>query len=266
MQQMGISNLFPVGAIEYIWKHISNTHHATIRAYGRSECVLLEYDKWMLDTILFLRASGIGCSKSIGQHKTFKPTTLATVGLAQKLLNIYVKYLFCWGLTGRFIVLPIPGSFTPSGPSNSSPLYSLLHSTCAPHSPIDRILIKELKQLPLGRHMIKIGLLHAYDQKLHETAGGYWPWSKLDCLRTYYGFQLIFRRLAINTWPPDCDRNCFGHGSGSIPLIETCAKNFNEWFPDEKHGEGPDWIQAALDIPEDVIANTVDQIAGFNEH
>jgi hypothetical protein len=262
MQQMGIRNLFNAPAEAHLWAHIHDTYGHSIRAYARSQCILLEFDKWILDAILFLRLHGIGWPAAIGQNLAKKPTALATVGLAQKLLNIYVKYLFCWGWAGRFLVSPIPGAFTPAGPSNSSPLYSLLHSTCAPHAPIDRILIKRLQQLSLGKHMIKIGLLHPHDQKLHEAAGGFWPWSKLDCLRTYYGFQLILRRLAMHTWPPGCACNCFGPAHGPIPMTKRCGDEFDIWFPNQVENGGPDWIRSALEIPEEVFADTIDQIAG----
>lgn len=58
-------------------------------------CALLEYDRWLLENIFDLRRVGLAHAEmavaGVPNGKTSKPPELATVGLSQKLLNIFIK-------------------------------------------------------------------------------------------------------------------------------------------------------------------------------
>ena len=88
----------------------------------------------------------------------------------------------------------------------------------------------------------------------HPPASGWRPWSKLDCLGTYYGFQLVLRRIAMSTWPKEC--GCFGLSDA----IQKCGDMFQEEFTKGQECQGTDWIEIAKNIPDEIIDNTIEEL------
>lgn len=227
-------------------------------------CALIPYDEWGLETILNLRIQGLAHASL--QHPWNpvvhpRPPELATIGLAQKLINIYLKYELCWQVAGRlenngFVV------YAPRRVPN------LTHYLCALHAPIDAILLVELLKTQFGKHLSQEGLLNPRGnspQIIQSADGLARAWSKLDCLRTYYGLQLMLRRIAMNTWTAGCA--CGGGPKGdpdvaAKALTVACAKWFEKKYG-EKHrcGQGQtDWVKAACELPEQVIQETIKEL------
>ena len=227
------------------------------KRYG--SCALIPYDEWVLETILNLRTQGLEHARL--QHPwnpvmEKRPPELATIGLAQKLINIYLKYELCWQVVGQcenngFVAYA------------RHRLPNLAHYLCALHSPIDAILLVELLKTQFGKHLRQEGLLNSSAPQIIQSADGLArAWSKLDCLRSYYGLQLMLRRIAISTWPPGCA--CGGGLKGdpdaaAKALTVECAEWFEKKYG-EKHrcGQGQtDWVKAACELPEQVIQETI---------
>ncbi|MEN9677406.1 MAG: hypothetical protein RIS76_3302 [Verrucomicrobiota bacterium] len=217
-----------------------------------AECGLLDYDDWILETITQLRLDGLA-NASLGgpwtpPGKNDKPPELATVGLGQKLINIYVKYELCWQRVGKWNRPIIVRYAAPV-------LANLSQFLCALHAPVDTILVEKLLALPVGQHLKKEGLLkpRGGSPLIQQSSDGtFRPWSKLDCLRTYYGLQLVLRRIAMATWPKGC-----ACSASPDQAIKDCA----DWFNCNYAGPelaAKDWIQAACDLPKDVIDATVE--------
>ena len=223
---------------------------------SRNSCAILDYDYWVLKTINELNLKGKEATFAILPSKTNTPTTLASIGHAQKVLNIYVKYHFCWQRVGKSngIKLVPPHCF-PINPNGFM---------CALHAPIDAIMLSEFIKLPLGADLKSKKLVNQSNPTKKQSNptpyikqsldGQLRPWSKLHCLRTYYGFQLIFRRVAMRTWQNGC--GC----SDAQNLTNRCAEMFEKEFPKEIECQGPDWIQAACDLPDEVIDATLKQL------
>ena len=222
---------------------------------SRSGCSLLTYDRWILGQIEGLRSHGLNQANLQEWHPVggAMPPELGSIGLAQKLINIYIKYYFCWQIAGQFI----DGHF--EHVENYDAPFQLRKFLCALHAPIDRIVIEKVLCLPLGKYLSREAVLRS--GKIRQSSDGSWrPWSKLDCLRTYYGFQLAFRKIAMSTWPVSCA--CSGSAENAI---EECAKLFNEEFAAGPAGTGPDWIKVALEIPAPVIEETIDALSKTQE-
>lgn len=215
----------------------------------RMDCALFSYDRWILGNIVSLRRKGLAQPGSFGTAGPGLPTTLASIGKAQKLVNIYIKYILCWQIAGQwqqslnsFHVFKPP--FVPN------------NFLCALHAPIDRILINHLLKLPVGRYLQRAGVLRAGE--IQQSSDGDWkPWSKLDCLRTYYGLQLVFRRIAMASWPDEC--SC----ATPIALTTECKDMFEKEFGNDQKFTGPDWLQIALNIPPAVIAESLGSLPQF---
>jgi hypothetical protein len=220
-------------------------------------CVLSIFDRWMLDKMIQLRENGRDpIRQPILPGVGDKVTALASFGLAQKLINIFLKYEICWQVAGQWV----NGDWVPY---NDPALRHLPRYMCALHAPLDRILLDALKQFELGRWLKRTSLLRSADSTLRQSSDGHFrPWSKLDCLRTYYGLQLMLRKIAMNTWPHGC-----ACAPSSQEAIQACADWFNNNYG-AAHPCGqdqPDWIQAACDLPEVVILTTVNQLINSPE-
>jgi hypothetical protein len=223
----------------------------------RSGCALVEYDQWILLKIQDLRLGGL-CHA--GLHHPWmppgKPPELGTIGLAQKLINIYVKYEFCWQIAGQW---PALGRYV-------SP-FSPQDFLCALHAPIDNgVIVSLVKNYSVGQYLKNKKRLRCYGNPPKEQSyirqssdNGWRPWSKLDCLRTYYGFQLVLRRIAMRTWPKEC--GCFGLSDA----IQKCGDMFQEEFSKGQECQGPDWIEIAKDIPDDIIDSTIKELKKRHE-
>jgi hypothetical protein len=219
----------------------------------RSNCALIEFDGWALESILNLRSTGL---LHADMQAPWNPTPpeLGTVGLTQKLINIFVKYELCWQVAGQWV----NNQFVPY---DNPRLPKLPQYLCALHAPIDSILLKKLLTLPLGEWLKKKKLIRGAGTIKQSCDGEFHPWSKLDCLRTYYGLQLILRKIAMQTWQPGCacrSKNGEDSGPSAQRLIQHCA----DWF-NEKYGKvhvcgnnQVDWVQTACDLPEDMILKT----------
>lgn len=206
----------------------------------RSRCALLDFDRPILTQIINLRNRGLLHAGLVQWQPPGKPPALGTVGLAQKLINIYVKYVFCWQFAGQF---PSPRPYAPP--------FSPKDFLCALHAPIDRQVLKSVKGLPIGVHLSNRGAIRG-ENLIQSSNGNSRPWSKLDCLRTYYGFQLLLRRIALFTWPNGC--GCSHLGSA----IKECGDMFEDEFVDGQECQGPDWIEIANNLPIDVIQATIE--------
>jgi len=179
-----------------------------------TRCAILEYDNWLLTKIRDLRiwASGLpGVTPGAD-----KPVFLTTIGMAQKPLNVYVKYMSCWAYTGQYS--QPPGAFgvplDPLGLSNFS---------CALHCPLDNFLLGALSETDIGEYLLENKLLRAIRNKkgwtcaIRQENGSWKPWSKLDCPTAYYALQWFIRRIAMSTWPSGCSTTCFNPSSGIDP-------------------------------------------------
>jgi hypothetical protein len=158
-----------------------------------SGCVLSVFDQWILDTIIAIRNRSLMLA---GGNAPAQPYALSTVGMAQKILNVYLKYQACWHVggqwdqaTGQFVNHPASARVDPF--------------LCALHCPIDSVLLKTLLQDPIGQELIKHGLMNNQGH-LRQSNGDFDSWSKLDCLETYFAFQWILRNFAMRTWLPGC--------------------------------------------------------------
>ena len=155
------------------------------------KCRLPAYDGWLLGQTLAIRSFGKTwhITKSTSLKKSLG--TLTTVGMSQKLINLYYKYQFCWAASGSRLNLN-PGK--------------VLDFSCALHCPLDRIFLLELMKLPLGQDLKRRGLLTSAkgSPAIRNLNGHLLPWSKLDCISTYYSLQMVLRRLAMMTWPKGC--------------------------------------------------------------
>lgn len=231
-------------------------------------CGLTDFDGWHLKLMVELRRKGQDQDrKPILPIKHAHTTSLASFGRAQKLINIFLKYELCWQVAGRwenedFVVYA------------QHRIPNLPQYLCALHAPIDRILLeggREKEQektdfgllgTPLGRWLLVSEMIESNGDLKQSSEGKIRPWSKLDCLRTYYGLQLMLRRIAMNTWTAGCA--CGGGPKGdpdvaAKALTVACAKWFENKYG-EKHrcGQGQtDWVKAACDLPEQVIQETI---------
>jgi len=207
------------------------------------------FDSWLLNKIMELRKQGLDPARNPDSARSgLSVSALASVGRAQKLINIYLKYEFCWQIAGQFInhnfVVPYRAQIP-----------ALKDLICALHAPIDRILINEFLNLPVGNYLKSKGLLRSGEIR-QSMDGAFRPWSKLECLRTYYGFQLLFRRIAMATWPQgfDCSNS-----------LSVCAQMFDAEFADrEGITPGFDWIRESLEIPMEVISKTIACLSKIN--
>lgn len=214
-------------------------------------CALLEYDRWLLGKILDLRRVGLAHASiavaGVPNGKTSKPPELATVGLSQKLLNIFIKYELSWQVTGVWR-------------SAAFALYSdlqlpeLRYFLCALHAPLDSIVLKGIANSRLGKWLQERGLQKPNGDLLESCTGSFRPWSKLDCLRTYYGLQLMLRRIAIATWPKGC-----ACSASPDHAIKECRDRFNcIYLAPELVAK--DWIQAACDLPTHIVEETLAEV------
>ena len=200
-------------------------------------CALNIYDQWALTTILHIKRAAQ--TFPLPAKTTKGPSILTTVGMAAKLLNVYVKYQFCWEIAGVYpslIPMPKPGR-----------IFS--DFCCALHSPIDSIIIDAIYKLPIGEHLRKQKLITS-EKKLVQADAQKVYWSRLNCFTTYYGFQLILRRIAMATWPNGC----------ACPPVNY-SDIFSDWCKSVDLpiliGDGPDWINEAARIPDNVIRDTI---------
>lgn len=220
-------------------------------------CRFTQFDEWLLNQIDTLRTAGLGRAgipiwRPNGRNK---PPELGTRGLSQKLVNMSLKYELCWQVAGQWV----DTRFLGYAQRRIANMYQFL---CPLHAPIDRILLRAIVGLPLGEWLIKKKKLLRRSGDLRQSSDGQFrSWSKLDCLRTYYGLQLMLRRIAMETWPKGCA--CDGSASDAI---KRCADWFEEAFGKcySPNKVGPDWIKASCELPDEVIKQTLDEMRSMN--
>jgi hypothetical protein len=217
-------------------------------------CSLLQFDDWHLSNLVSLRNAGLANAgiQAWIRHGDNKPPELGTVGLAQKLINVFLKYELCWQVAGQCR----NGDMEAYQPRRIPQLPQYL---CVLHAPIDRILLQQIVKLPLGKWLNGKGFLNNNGSLIQSSGGAARPWSKLDCLRTYYGLQLMLRKIAMHTWPKGCACD-----NSADDAIRKCANWFNEQYG-KTHLCGknnPDWIEEACKLPEDVVKETVLHLLG----
>lgn len=179
MQQMGIVGTFT--PIEQ--RNIFDEIRKTFPVLETAQCAQSVFDSWLCDLASKLRNKGLSKKGAMPPSVAQKPTTLASFGLVQKLVNIYLKYAFCWAVAGRYQ----NSAFEPF-----AVIPNITDFSCALHAPIDRILLTKLRNTELGRRWIDDGFLEKRQDRL--KADGKWvPWSKLDCWGAYIKFQQEIR-------------------------------------------------------------------------
>lgn len=212
-------------------------------------CVQSIFDGWMLDKMIQLREKGRDpIRQPILPGVANRITALASFGLAQKLINIFLKYEICWQVAGQWV----NGGWVPY---NAPAIQHMPGYLCGLHAPLDRILLDTLKPLSLGKWLKNKSLLRPADSTLRQSSDGHFrPWSKLDCLRTYYGLQLMLRKVAMRTWQPGC-----ACAESTNAAIQKCADWFNRTYGNDhpRSSDQLDWIHAACDLPDSIIHETL---------
>lgn len=168
-------------------------------------CVLSVFDQWILDTIEAIRDRSVNLA---GGGAPAQPYALSTIGMAQKILNLFLKYQACWHVGGQWD--QAPGQFV-----NHPASATVAPFLCALHSPIDSRLLNALLGSPIGQELVKLGWMNNQGY-LQQANGVFTSWSNLDCLKTYFRFQLMLRKIAMRTWPPGCAcQSAANHGNNS---------------------------------------------------
>lgn len=184
MQQMGIKGTFPLSERSKIFRYLRDT----FPSLPADSCEHVVFDRWFQRAADHLRKTGLGQPSARGASQAYKPSTLATLGLAQKLINIYLKYVFCWAVAGRYS----DGAF-----SSCVIIPNITDFTFALHAPIDRILLNSLKSTKLGQKWSDEGFLDKNTSRIKNANGEWAPWSKLDCWDSYWRFQQDLRACAL---------------------------------------------------------------------
>jgi hypothetical protein len=194
-------------------------------------CVLSVFDQWILNTIIQIRDRAL---RLAGGGTPAQPYALSTVGMAQKILNLFLKYQACWHVGGRWD--QATGQFV-----NHPASARVAPFLCALHSPIDSRLLKALLRTPIGQKLVNLGLMNNQGY-LRQVNGVFTSWSNLDCLRTYFWFQLMLRKIAMRTWPPGCAcQLASNHGNNSAAASNLPPGIFEP-------GELWDWLGRLGDV------------------
>jgi hypothetical protein len=168
-------------------------------------CVLSVFDQWILDTIEAIRDRSLNLAGGVAPAQ---PYALSTIGMAQKILNLFLKYQACWHVGGQWD--QAPGQFV-----NHPASATVAPFLCALHSPIDSRLLNALLGSPIGQELVNLGWMNNQGY-LQQANGVFTSWSNLDCLKTYFRFQLMLRKIAMRTWPPGCAcQSAANHGNNS---------------------------------------------------
>ena len=199
-------------------------------------CVLSVFDQWILDTIEAIRVRSLNLA---GGGAPAQPYALSTIGMAQKILNLFLKYQACWHVGGQWD--QAPGQFV-----NHPASARVAPFLCALHSPIDSRLLNALLGSPIGQELVRLGWMNNQGY-LQQANGVFTSWSNLDCLKTYFRFQLMLRKIAMRTWPPGCAcQLAANHGNNSAAASNLPPGIFE---PDEVW----DWLRRLADVCGDDI-------------
>jgi hypothetical protein len=212
-------------------------------------CAIIDYDIWLLEKIRDLS----NWARSLPGYTPTSPTFLTTIGMAQKSLNVYIKYMACWAYAGEYSLTP------PKFSAASDPL-GLRNFVCALHCPLDNYLLGALSETDIGEYLLENKLLRATRNKngwtcaIRQENGSWKPWSKLDCPTAYYALQWFIRRIAMSTWPSGCSAKCFNPSGGIDP--ERILKGI---FPDAPTISSK-WWEKLNACPTEKFKNSASQI------
>ena len=191
-------------------------------------CSIFQYDLWLLS---FIRNT---CA-----HFATPGTFLSTIGMAQKVVNLYNKYMACWAYAGQYNLLGFAAPADPTGVKNF---------VCALHCPLDNILLLQLARTDIGYYLQDHGLLQVNGNSvlIQQDDGINKTWSNLDCPTAYYALQWFIRRIAMATWPSGCSVECIHPSDGIDPkgilkrIFPDGPTGISNWWeklnacPDEK--------------------------------
>lgn len=132
---------------------------------------------------------------------------------------MYYEYQLCWDLTKR-----------PEALKAKSPREDLRNWLPFLHAPLHVSFLGKLELLPLGLWLTQKEYLRK--GKIRDgLEDKFFTWWKMDSLRTYYGIQLMLRRMAMNTWPSEISEKAL---QNDLVLAKDA---FEENFPgqEKKH-------------------------------
>ena len=205
-----------------------------------------DYDLNHLKVLCELREKGLAYYPQWAEKPPWRPPAMGTIGLSQRLVNMFYQYEFCWDLTYR------PSSV--SSPPSSEDMINWLPFL---HAPLHVSFIGALEKLPLGfwltqKEYIRKGKIRDSLENKFVT------WWKMDSLRTYFGIQLLLRRIAMNTWHPKITEERI-----QAAIFETKSA-FDQTFP-EKQCKTHDWVKLACDFDnqelQTIISKTIKTLA-----
>ena len=205
-----------------------------------------DYDLNHLKLLIDLKKKGLAYFPNWASKPPWRPPELGTIGLCQRLANMFYEYEFCWDMTQRPAVVASP-----------PPKEDLRNWLPFLHAPLHISFLGVLEKLPIGLWLIQKEYLRK--EKLRDTLEDkFVTWWKMDSLRTYYGIQLLFRRIAMNTWLPEITDK-------AIEAVITKAKSaFEETFS-ETRNKKHDWLDLAADFQNEelqlIISRTLKTIS-----
>jgi hypothetical protein len=167
--------------------------------------------------------------------------------MAQKVVNLYNKYMACWAYAGQYNPGALMAPIDPTGVKNF---------ICALHCPLDNILLLRLAKTNIGDYLVKHGLLQVSGAsvKIQQDNGKRNTWSNLDCSTAYYALQWFIRRIAMATWPSGCSAPCLS-SSGILNPKEILKKI----FPDSV-SQSSKWWGAFDNCPSNLFDDSAKQI------
>ncbi len=203
-------------------------------------CEAHDFDRKILTLLSELRDQGLTYFPNWASKPPWRPPELGTIGLAQRLVNLYYEYELAWTLTLR------PASAEQEHPSQD--LYALFPHL---HATLHVAFIKALEPLPLGRWLTKKEYMRT-GKFLNNSDGKYHSWWQTDCLRTYYGIQILLRRAAMTTWLPHISQDDI------TAMAQNAKEMYKETFP-SKRMYCLDWLELATDTSNEDLQNAIER-------
>ena len=205
-------------------------------------CQHQDFDKQLLSLILSLRDRGLAAFPQWAAKPPWRPPELGTVGLAQRLVNHYYEYELSWALTQR-----------PDNATGEPPAEDLTWFIPYLHAPIHVTFLRALDKLPIGQWLTQREFLRQ-SKILDGHDAKYQPWWKLDCPRTYYGLQILFRRIAMSTWLPNITQDEIAN------MADESLEMFNQAFP-QFPAPIPDLLDVATNTHSGEVQAIIDRTA-----
>ena len=187
-----------------------------------------------------MRDQGLSYFPYWASKPPWRPPELGTIGLAQRLVNLFFEYEQAWTLTLR------PATATQDLPSQD--LYALFPHL---HATLHVAFIKALEALPLGRWLTKNGYMRT-GKFLNNSDGKFHSWWQTDCIRTYYGIQILLHRVAMTTWLPHITQDDIS------AMAQNAKAMFKESFPSNRM-YCLDWLDLATDTSNEDLQNAINR-------